>query len=324
LLRYLHSIFRGNSKAGSYPKSLVLEAIERAVDGTDPWIRAVSGYRKKLRPAVLCAMDHVVALVDALPPTVLIEAGSYDSDNRLRVFFSSRAELQNLLAGDPGLNALLQGEGGGLSRITALLAMEKQEKTILGSELSGQIVLRDVPQVTVCFQAQRLLDPAPSEEETRRQLKRRAYDHLLSIALRQISGVKSERDKLARHRALLQAKLNLLQRGDWGFEEGAGDGHLTIPETEARLKKIEASLLKYGGDDRMLEVYLETLAGVLCRPEKHIWARKERVIVDRMGIKRSQPAQDTTEVELHMIGDSEGRNLAVSLVDVSRALREPR
>lgn len=324
MLRYLHSIFRRNSKAGGYPKSLVKKAIERAVDGTDPWIRAVSGYRKKLRPAVLCAMDHVVALVDALPPTVLVEPGSYDSDNRLRVFFTSSAELQRVLAGDPGLEELLHGRGGGLPRITALLVMEKQEKTILGSELSGQIVLRDVPQVTVSFQAQRLLDPAASEEETRRQLKRRAYDHLLSIALRQISGVKTERDKLARHRALLQAKLNLLQRGDWGFEEGRADGHLGITEIEERLKKIEASLLKYGGDDRMLEVYLETLAGVLRRPEEHIWARKERLIVDRMGIKRSQPAHDTTEVELHMIGDSEGRNLAVTLVHVSRALNDPR
>jgi hypothetical protein len=52
MLRLLHSIF-GSEQKGSYPESLVREAIERAVEGTDPWLRGVSGYRRKLRPAVM-------------------------------------------------------------------------------------------------------------------------------------------------------------------------------------------------------------------------------------------------------------------------------
>ncbi len=39
MLKLLQSIF-GSTKQGSYPESLVREAIERAVDGTDPWLRA--------------------------------------------------------------------------------------------------------------------------------------------------------------------------------------------------------------------------------------------------------------------------------------------
>ena len=66
MLRFLQSIF-GGVEPGSYPESLVTEAIERAVDATDSQVRAVSGYQKKLRPAVLRAIDHVVALVEGLP-----------------------------------------------------------------------------------------------------------------------------------------------------------------------------------------------------------------------------------------------------------------
>ena len=38
----------------------------------------VSGYKKKLRPAVLRAIDHVVALVEGLPPPMPVHLGSYD------------------------------------------------------------------------------------------------------------------------------------------------------------------------------------------------------------------------------------------------------
>ena len=106
--------------------------------------------------------------------------------------------------------------------VVALLAMEKQEKVIFGAELSGDIVIRDVPQVTVSFDAHRLLDPAEAEGETRRLLKRRAYDHLLSLALRRLTVVKWERSDLERRRALLQAKLNLLEREGWGFDQAEG------------------------------------------------------------------------------------------------------
>ena len=113
--------------------------------------------------------------------------------------------------------------------------MEKQEKTIFGAALSGDIVIRDVPQVTVSFDGHRLLDPAEGEGETRRLLKRRAYDHLLSLALRRLTFVKMERSDLERRRALLQAKLNLLEREGWGFDLAEGSERLRPAAVEERL-----------------------------------------------------------------------------------------
>ena len=59
MLRIFYSIFGGDEEAGRYPDTLIKAAIERAVDGTDPWLRGLSGYPRKLRPAVLHAIDHV-------------------------------------------------------------------------------------------------------------------------------------------------------------------------------------------------------------------------------------------------------------------------
>ena len=53
MLRLLQSIFRQTPEATSgYDEELLKLAVERVIDGTDPRLRALSGYRKKLQPAV--------------------------------------------------------------------------------------------------------------------------------------------------------------------------------------------------------------------------------------------------------------------------------
>jgi len=315
MLKLLQSIF-GSDTGGSYPESLVKEAIERAVDGTDPWLRAVSGYKKKLRPAVIRTIDHVVALVDALPSPMAVHLGSYSDDLRLKSFFVSAIHMKKMFAEDRSLAEFLQGPGGGSPQIFALLAMEKQEKAIFGSALSGDIVIRDVPQITVSFDAHRLIDPTGDEGETRRLLKRRAFDHLLSMALKRLTAVKWEREDLERRRSLLQAKQNLLEREGWGFDEADAAGKLGPAEVEERLGEIEGQLKELGGDDRMLEAYLKIVADVLGRPEEHFWARTETIFVDRMGIKQNEAASDAPELTFGELHNAEGRSLVAMLVSL--------
>ena len=317
MLRFFQSIFRRSPKGGSVPESLVKKAIERAVDGTDPWIRAVSGYRKKLRPAVLHAIDHVVALVDGTGPILPLDLKSYDSNPTLRTYFISASELGSFLEREPNLVELRGKPGNAQRGMTGLLLMEKQERLTLGAELSGGVVLRDVPQVTVSFEAHRLMDLNGKEDETRYQLKRRAYDHLLRIALGRIAEMKTRRGNLEKHRTLLTSKLSLLKRGGFGFDPRSA-GKVDLAAVEKSLAEIEAQLLEIGKDDKMLDVYLGVVADVLGRAEEHLWVGKETLIVDRMGIKRKEAGADAREVTLDMLGDAEGRRLVVSLVSIPR------
>lgn len=315
MLQFLHSLFGGAEK-GSYPPSLIGEAVERAVDATDSQLRAVSGYKKKLRPAVLRAIDHVVALVDGLPSPIPVRLGGYGEDRRIKSFFISSVHLKKVFAEDRSLAEFMQGPQGGSSQVFALMAMEKQEKLIFGAGLSGDVVVRDVPQVTVSFDLHRLIDPAVDEGETRRLLKRRAYDHLLSLALRRLTAVKGERSDLERRRALLQAKLNLLEREGWGFGLAQSAEKIDAAAVEDLLGGIEAQLKELGGDDRLFETYLEVVAEILGQPEEYLRARSETIIVDRMGIKRTEAADDATELQLNEIYNAEGRSLVVMLVSL--------
>ena len=314
MLRFFKSIFRRKAKEGALPETLIKAAIERAVEGTDPWIRAVSGYKKKLRPSVLHAIDHVVALVDGTGPALALDGDSYDNSALLRTFFISRAALKKVLQTDSSLAELRAKKGRGHKDATALLVMQKRERMILGAELSGDIVMRDVPQVTVSFEAHRLLDLNEREDDTRYQLKRRAYDHLLEIALGRIAAVKAKRGRLEKHRALLQSKLSLLQRGGWGFD--ASGEAMDAAGVETSLKELDAQLLLIGKDDKMLDLYLEVVAGVLSHAEEHLWVGKETLVVDRMGIKHKQPAGGAAELTVDVMGDAEGRRRVVSLVKI--------
>ena len=317
MLRLLQSIFGGGEVHGGYPESIVKMAIERVVDGTDPWLRTVSGYKKKLRPAVIRAIDHVIALVDGLPPPIPVDLQCRGDDPLLKAFFISLDEMRKVFGTDRMLSGFLRGAAVVPEKVIALLAMEMKEKVILGDELSGDIVVRDVPQLTVSFEAHRLIDPSGDQEETRRLLMRRAYDNLIKFALKRITMIKTERTYLERRHALLQSKLAILERGDWSFEGTGSADNSDIPGLEEQIGQIESQLLEIGGDDRMLEVYLDIVIEVLGRPGEHLWGQQETLILDSMGIKRSQVASNAHEMTFSKLCNSEGQRFVLLLVALS-------
>jgi hypothetical protein len=314
MLRLLQSIFGSGDLKEKYPESLVKEAIERAVDGTDPLLRMVSGYKKKLRPAVVRAIEHVIALVDGLSPPIPVDLSCRDGDPLIKAFFISLDEMRKIFGKDRNLAGFLRESSSVPEKVFALLAMEKYEKVIYSAELSGDIVVRDVPHMAVSFEEHRLIDPSGDEVKTRRLLMRRAYDHLISLALRRITMTKMEREGLERRHALLQSKLNILRRGGWGYDGGSSTD---IPELEEEIGQIEAQLLDIGGDVSMLEVFLDILIEVLGRPGEHLWGDKETLIMDSMGIKRNQVASNVHELTFPMLFNSEGQRLVLVLVALS-------
>ncbi|MGE5153103.1 MAG: hypothetical protein ACM3ST_03720, partial [Bdellovibrio bacteriovorus] len=210
-MRLFQSIFGGHEAPGRYPETLIEQAIERAVDGTDPRLRLVPGYRKRLRQPVIHAADQVIALVDRIQAPLSAGIDGYQNDYRLAALFASADEMLQVFSRDRALAAYLStGEGRGAERVTALLLARREERNILGMDLVGDQVRRDVAQVSVSFSGHHLLDPRTSEEETRRFLKRRAFDHILALALSEITEARVERAERARQRDLLQRRLRTL------------------------------------------------------------------------------------------------------------------
>lgn len=317
MMKLFQSLFGGDEGQGRYPEALVDMAIERAVDGTDPRIRALPGYRKRLRAPVIQAADHVIALVDSLPAPIPATSRDFSVDPRLSALFASGDHMREVFAGDSALGEFRDRHPGG-ERVTALLLAERVEKNVLGMELDGEMLKREVAQVAINFRSHRLVDPDPSEAETRRQLKRRAFDHLLSLALLRITEVQGERAVLNRQRDLLRRKLSALQHGGWSFDAAAGER--PDPDgLQAELDDIQGQLAALGVDDHALSAHLDITAGLLAEAERHFWGEECVLRLDRMNIVRDPQDASAREIRFQELHNARGRRLVMLLITVDPA-----
>ena len=258
-MKLFQSIFGRGDTLGHYPETLIEMAIERAVDGTDPRLRLVPGYRKRLRKPVIHAIDQVIALVDGIPAPLTAGPDGYRNDFRLAALFASSDEMVQVFGRDKALSEYLASKDGlGAEHVTTLLLARREEKNILGMDLVGDLVRRDVAQVSVSFSGHHLLEPRTSEDESRRFLKRRAFDHLLALALAQIAEARVERADLTRQRDLLQRQLRAMKRGALTFA-GPEAGQPDEASLQAELDAVAGQLKQLGADEGVLKAHLEII-----------------------------------------------------------------
>lgn len=310
-MKLFQSIFGGREALGRYPESLIEMAIERSVDGTDPRLRLVPGYRKRLREPVIHAIDHVVALVDGIPATVAAGLGDYRNDPRLSALFASGEEMQQVFARDRALSEYLSGnEGRGAERVTALLMARREEKNILGMDLVGDQVRRDVAQVTVSFSGHHLLEPQALEDECRRFLKRRAFDHLLTLALARIAEARVERADLTRQRDLLLRQLRNMKRGTLSFDRPEPD-EPDAAGIQTEFDAVSRQLQALGADAGLLKAHLEVVAERLAEAERQVWSEDIELCLGPMNILRDPDDPSARVMVLHELQTARGARAVV-------------
>jgi hypothetical protein len=316
MLKLFQSIFGGNQTRCGYPESLIEMAIERAVDGTYPRLRAVPGYKKSLRAPVIHAIDHVISVVDSIPEILPATKAAYSQTFMLSAIFVSPDHMREVCGNDPVLSEFRESNPLCDSNIATLLLAECKEKNTLGVALEGDMLRRDVAQVTVSFGNHRLLAPATTEDESRRLLKHRAFDHLISLALMKICEAKGERAELNHHRELLKSKLGVLQKSGWNFDSQEG-GATDHGKLQQELDAIEEQLTGLAVDDRTLAGQLEIVSDVLANAEKHVWIEPRVLSLDRMNIKREATNPDARELQFMELHNARGQTLAVFLVSAN-------
>jgi hypothetical protein len=323
-VKLFQSIFGRGETRGRYPEVLIELAIERAVDGTDSRLRLLPGYRKRLRAPVIQAIDHVVALVDGIPACVPAGRSEHGAEPRLAALFASAEEMLDIFGRDSELADFLSShDASNGPRVTALLLAERVERNILGMDLVGDQVRRDVQQVAVSFTAHRLLDPRGDEAETRRQLKRRAFDHLLSLALTRIAEVRVERADLTRQRDLLRRKLTTLERGGWGFDAPEG-GHADPAALATELDAVTAQLEALGADEGVLGAHLEIVTDLLGEAVRQLWAEEITLYLDPMNIQRDAQNPSARRIVLQELHNARGRRVAMLPVSLAPGDLPPR
>lgn len=295
------------------PKALLKAAIERTVDGTDPRLRMLPGYAKKLREPVLHAADHVVRLARNLPEPVRLSRGDFMKHPALAAIFYSAERLEQVICHDAALKEFAKTHPLSSDPVYALLAVHKREKQVLGIALVNDEMRKDVAQTTVSFNQHWLVDPSHSEEQTRRLLMRRIFDRLLGIALSRLVERREERDSLSSYKALLKCKLEVLGRSGCLDNEPREGERLQL---EARMAEIEQQLSALGPDHTVLPANLATIAEVLGEAERHLWHEETFLCLDRYYVLQDKPSPSVPEIAFQRFHDSEREGILVLMVQI--------
>ncbi len=263
-------------------------AIDIVVEQTDPRLRFVRGFRRKLRKPVIRSLVYVDDLVTRIPGPFEISRKAYGSEPQVNALFGSADDIETLFARNRMLQDFFR-DTPGCDRVCVPLAMLRREKRILGMALSGDIVRRDVARTAVNFSGHRLgIVCAESEAELRSKLKWRGIHSLAVTALENITRLKTRTAELEEQRALLKMKLQDVQAQHRGLDAVAGampEDLLEQQALEQRLKDTGEKLQEARTGVATLVDYLDQVCQVLNHPSRYLRVRRNSVTVDRMGIK---------------------------------------
>ena len=309
LARVAQALFGGAAEPAA-ERELVDGMIESIVETVEPRVRQVAGYNRKLQACTRATIAHLRELGRGPLEPVTLARAAWSGDPRLNAFFATADDVPACLGASRELRAFLDGPAGaGAGDAYALLGMRKTERSVLAPSLEGNTLRHDVAQVSVSFSGHRIVAPARTEAEARREIGIRMIRRLAQVALARIIALDEKAAALTQRKAYLGARLRLARLardGVTGAFEDPGDTAAKISALERELKDTVDDYIETKGSIATIENHLEQIAAVFSQPEEHITLTHTPLRVSRLGIKvdaaSPEAANELTLAEL-AIGD---------------------
>ncbi|MGB5538057.1 MAG: hypothetical protein WBN08_19410 [Thiogranum sp.] len=265
----------------------ILNTVERVVEGTDSRIRLVNSYEKRLQEAVSRSLEYTDDLIDQIPEAIEVSAKSFVSDAHVNAFFVNVSDLQTVFSHSSEVRQFMEDFSNvDTPQCCALLCMRKSEKTVMGVELAGELLKRDVRQTAVSFSDHRIYSPTPSEAETRQGLKQCLFGGLVTNALEHIVQLRLASLRLKKERQILQARLRRYQQNKGAAEQNAQSATEVVNEIEEirqKLSMVEEQLKTT--HPVTPQESLEQVNAVFSRPDKFVRFNECSLRLNKMGIK---------------------------------------
>ena len=317
LLDWLGGMFGGGAAASPEADA----AVERVIETVNPRLKLVHRYRARLSAAMTDSLEHVSRIVAAIPPARAASPGAWAGDPYLRAYFSSSNDLARAFGRNAELRAYFADRPAD-TEACVVLGMDMTERRGLGMGLEGDKVRADVAQTTLGFSDHRARICAASEEALRAELQRRLVEQLAIEGLARAATDKSRREELARDRALLQARLKLLEQKGAGMRAALG-GEGATPAESARinseLERNAEDLKSLGGSAQGLEWELESVRKVLASPAEYLEVTQRKLRIDRMNVVQETGDGEELEFQVARVPGNPPRTRAFALVRFARA-----
>jgi hypothetical protein len=282
------------------------DAIELVLDNSCPKIRLIRGHKKKLRQPVESALSFIAELIETLPGPLDVTSDEAFYDVLVKTFFVNEDQLKQTLANDPDLNEFLSRNSTDVFFV--LLTMDRDVKTIFGSRLQGEIVLRDVALKAVNFSDHKFRAPSVTMADFNQTLERGVLQILAHWSLENVLEEQSRKEELSLLREEVAAKLKILaaDRQQMVLEWHAGSGMPSYTAAQKLLERIENELNAIKTKSLDTEYYLGEVTRVLSHPNDYFTAEHVAMHFDRAGIlldgKTSEEKDDIRALEVKLGG----------------------
>lgn len=260
------------------------QALEKVIAGTDSKIALVPGHKRKLYKAVIKSLEYADELIEQIPQPIELSSSKLVSDPYIRAFFYTISGLQKACLQSSELREYFQQHEA--SESCAMLCMRKVEETILGMQLEGDRVMKDVTQTRVSFVDHRIQSPAEEESIARKELKCCIFEGLINNALEDISAHRAQRRELETQYQRLSRKLRAKTGVTTGLDLANG---ISSENDVIKLAHIEQELSLIGYVTP--EVSLNRVNATFDHPEDFVTIKKLSINLDKSGILRSSDDQ---------------------------------
>jgi len=283
---------------------MVQWAVDKAITLTNPRLKLLPNCHKRLAPSVETTISFLQGLVKLLPAIRHMSTETWSADPALRAFFVSPSDMKGVLTRADNLRALFE-KFPELDEAYLVLGMAFAEQRVFGLGLQGDVIQRDVAQVTVNFSDHKTRLCGPNEPDLRRVIGVEIFEYLISRALAEIGAERSERQELQANRSLIRARLRLLQQHGPGLGSMLGEAPAEAGQQarlEAELLDNERQLETMGGGEAVLEGELETLKAVLDKPQDYLSIEPRHLRINSMNVVLDETSSESgSEVDFAVI-----------------------
>ncbi|MDM0073730.1 hypothetical protein QTH90_05025 [Variovorax sp. J2P1-59] len=279
----------GSQADDAVERQLVADMTELVVETVDPRIRLQSRYADKLEGCVRKTIAHLRSIGGQPLDPLLLSRAAWSGDPRLNAYFASADEVPAFLGRSKELREFFRvpsnREAG---EAFALLAMKREERTVLGVQQHGDRVQHDVPLATVSFSGHRLFAPSATADATRLEVGRRIIRRLAQLALKRIVDLDMKAAELGERKAWLAARLRLVKLavdGAAGLLEDTTETRSQIAAIERELKETVHDYIETKAGVATLDAFIKHIDAVFSHPEQQVSLQRTPVRLSRMGVR---------------------------------------
>jgi len=152
--------------------------VEAFVDAANVKLRAAEHYAERLRPPVCALYRHLLSIAEQIPPPVELSHKAFARDAIVNALFVNVSDIDRLICGNRMIGDYLKSHA---TLFYALMTAQKNERTVFGVGMQGDMLVREVSQRAVNFSGHKLHRPCATDMELAQALKHYLFDEVITL-----------------------------------------------------------------------------------------------------------------------------------------------